>query len=60
MKILQALELPEVEHTDVQVSNAGVVKLYFNQGALYSKSDSGVEQPINQNVQEISVDGGTF
>ena len=60
MKILQALELPAVDHAAVQVNEAGAVKIYFSQGAIYSKAENGVEQPINGNVQDLSVDGGTF
>lgn len=60
MKTLTDVELPEREHSSVSASTAGFVKLYVNDGRIFKKDQTGVEEELTPDPQTQIIDGGTF
>jgi len=62
MRILSELEIPVMDHSSVQAASAGSVKIYINQGVLYTKDEQGNESNAGTNTSppDTNIDGGTF
>lgn len=61
MKFLTDLEIPDLEHANVNPAKEGYIKLYVNQGRIFKKDKNGVESELSgTGSSDQNIDGGTF